>query len=1674
MKNLLFLLIFGVSFSYAGNIRTNKIFTPNEETSVYIYSYSQRKSKSVKYFIYKVNDTKNFLDQHTLNNANAVKWDSLCLASKQIDKGEATFDRYYGGNISLGKLQTGIYVVEAFDGYEVYHTIVYVTPYTLLTAASTKDAVVQVKNENNLTESGFLIRNARHEKPNYVHNKLAYFKGENFDNFFYARRGEQFALSTAYLSYSYNSQVFTGHLFSDRSAYRPKQWVYFHGVFRNKDGSSYAIPKDSVHYTIHNAQYEEVAKKWIKLNKDGAISDSLYLEESFKLGTYKVTFSTTGYSYYWNNSSPQFTFELEEYKKPEFEVLVNSTKSQYQSGSELTANISAKYFFGAPVTQAKVQYKVVREDFYIPWYYFSPWYRWYSAYYENQYRASEVVHSGQLEINEKGEAQVSYSIPEKTPNSRYHIIAEVTDGSRRTITGKATVLSSLTDYSLNARAEKYYYYEDEQPSIKLMAYDLSKNLKEAKLKIELKKYSYNNRIWNHDEVIRDFNFTTSTDPQNNTFELPKLDAGYYYLDITSTDSRGNKVSTNAYFSVYEEGKSYYYNPWRNGSTADLNIESNKDVYEADDNIVLTLNSRIKGDVLLTVNGMEMYHFNTHLMNPLDENTPDFRMISLNLPSDLVGNVNIQLSSLKNGYPIQSQKNITILPNQKMLDVSLEFDAKKYKPGDRAKATVRVKDYLGNPVPNANVALYASDESIYSLYPDKTKKIDEVFYPSGLSFSLRLSHNAFNYYGYGKAITPITIRDRMKKHQLTFSELYNISFAKNEFVNAAHSSNRQNIEGIALDKSGLVPLKNINIKYGSRNYTTDAYGYFSFKATANDSVLTFNSSSNSSHSFIIHGGGKGLSGYFGINKKTGKHESEIHQNITYTIDDLVLAESANEELDATTVMDSEVSGGAVATGFAGAPMAKESAKGDANKDFKSLEGQKQQAEDQNAPAKLRNNFRDILGFQPDLKTNGMGVAQFEFTVPDNLTTWRAQARVYNAQTQVGQAMVKIISTKNLLVRAETPRFITRGDELYLATTVHNYLDSKKKTTVIVEADGLELSSTKRVVEIEPNGEAHIDWTLSAKQVGSAKIRVKALTNEESDAMEVKVPVQPFGLEVMKSDNIYLSQNGSKSIELEIPMNGELASANLEISVAPSISSSLTASLESLIGYPYGCVEQTMSRFLPTVIVANTMTKMGKSLSTNIDQTELDKMVTQGTKRLAELHHNDGGWGWWENDASHPFMTSYVVNGLYIAKEAGYNIPDAMINQGKNAMRNMISNKNEKIDGTTSAYMAMVLAKTGETSSYKKIDIPSKLENAYEVALWAQAAAYAKDHKTQNTMISWLEENVIESGSMAYWGGKKFYYSWQDDQVETTANAIHALLLKDEDHALIPKSVIWLLNKRKGNSWYNTRQTAMSVYALQNLIKKEINPDLEYELAVNGFNIGRFKLDNSDVNKPAHSFQVDGEKLLTAVQNAKTGKDYLKEGKNKIKLSMTGKGSLFLSAKLTYYLDGKNASHLSPGNEDLDIEREYYKLVPKTTKNGLIYEKVAADKMNINSGDNILVKVKVKAKSPQEYVLIEDPIPAGCEFIRDYTGYNVEGENLYQNKGRGYYGWYWNYWYTHRELRDNKIAFTVTRLAAGNEYSYTYLMKAQIPGQYKLNPAVVQLMYYPEFRNYTQFGEFRILE
>src|SRR5205823_25857 len=122
-----------------------------------------------------------------------------------------------------------------------------------------------------------------------------------------------------------------------------------------------------------------------------------------------------------------------------------------------------------------------------------------------------------------------------------------------------------------------------------------------------------------------------------------------------------------------------------------------------------------------------------------------------------------------------------------------------------------------------------------------------------------------------------------------------------------------------------------------------------------------------------------------------------------------------------------------------------------------------------------------------------------------------------------------------------------------------------------------------IEVPAGGESRVDWRVNVVREGQTTIRMKALTDEESDAVEQKFPVYVHGMLKMDSYSGALRpKDESDRVTINVPAQRRQSESTLEVRYSPTLAGAMVDALPYLVDYPYGCTEQTLNHFLPTVV------------------------------------------------------------------------------------------------------------------------------------------------------------------------------------------------------------------------------------------------------------------------------------------------------------------------------------------------------------------------------------------------------------------------------------------------------------------------------------------------------------
>jgi len=608
-------------------------------------------------------------------------------------------------------------------------------------------------------------------------------------------------------------------------------------------------------------------------------------------------------------------------------------------------------------------------------------------------------------------------------------------------------------------------------------------------------------------------------------------------------------------------------------------------------------------------------------------------------------------------------------------------------------------------------------------------------------------------------------------------------------------------------------------------------------------------------------------------------------------------------------------------------------------------------------------------------------------------------------------------------------------------------------------------------------------------------MKALTDEESDAMQMRFPVYVHGMvkQVPKTGVIRASQTRAE-IKFKVPAERRVAQSRLELRYSPTLAGAMVDALPYLVGYPYGCTEQTLNRFLPTVITQQTLRRIGVDLDTirnkrtNLnaqeigddkqragqwrryrhnpvfDEDQVTAMVSAGVKRLTAMQLSDGGWGWFSGygEHSYPHTTAVVIHGLQIARENKVTISDGVVERGVQWLKDYQAKEIERLilwDRTKKkgksradnldAFIYMVLTDNAfENKKMRNYLYRDRNSLAvYAKAMFGMALVKAEDSQKLAMIIKNIEQFLVrdDENQTAYLTlpNASYWWYWYGSEYEAHAYYLKLLARTDPSGETASGLVKYLLNNRKhATYWNSTRDTAVIVEAFADYLAAsgEAMPDLTLDIFYN--------------NQKMKTVRITAENLFTFDNQFVLEGKQIPSGTNTITLKKSGSGPVYFNAYLDYFT---LEDFITKAGLEIKVQRRVFRLkevekkIKDTGSRGQVvdrkvekYEREPLENMAaLKSGDLVEVELVIESKNDYEYLVFEDMKAAGFEPVEVRSGYTGNEMGAYV------------------EFRDQKVAFFVRRLARG-KHSVNYRLRAEVPGKFSALPARGYAMYAPELK------------
>src|SRR5262252_2145508 len=685
-------------------------------------------------------------------------------------------NEYDSRMITLGKIDAGVYLVEAVNGEQRAYSLAVVTNLTMIektnkhgqvlvyivdrkTGAPHEGVNVEVTNAKNSLATGntdksglfktvvkvpdtpdtpaedvdqensqknpFLIMGR--ERDNFVISDIEsfYFGGEG---------GEDDVLS---------GEDVTSYIYTDRPIYRPAQSVFFKGILRQWTTRGYQlIDSKTVNVVVEDPNNGKVFERELPLSDRGTFSGQLDLGDEAPLGSYNITASV-------GDAKSSGYFEVQEYKKPEFKVTVKGPKEFAAVGEKVRFNISANYFFGAPVTNADVHYYIYKQRYYHWW-----WGDESSDEFDDAagpeseggdeedygYYGNDLVTEGDAEINAQGQASVEFVVPAPEDKEEwdysYRLEAQVTDASRREMEGAASFIGTRGKSVADAFPERYIYYQGDAAKIRVKTADyagkpvsekVTLKFIEQKYEKKEKEEEYNGyKYKSYDFILHERELASAdvnTDSQGNAaydFNVPS--PGDIYVKAIVYENGKQIVNRGGSFWAPDKKGEWEDFEYRDYDEKAIKLVPDKKSYKPGETAhVLAMLPADKAHLLVT----------TELSNVMTVRQIDApgRSVVIDVPIEhrYEPNVYLDVSFVKDSDMYSQSQLIAVPARDKMLKLDIVPNKKEFKPRDVASYTVLARNEDGSPAANTEVSLGIVDEAIYSIQAETAANIKREFY-----------------------------------------------------------------------------------------------------------------------------------------------------------------------------------------------------------------------------------------------------------------------------------------------------------------------------------------------------------------------------------------------------------------------------------------------------------------------------------------------------------------------------------------------------------------------------------------------------------------------------------------------------------------------------------------------------------------------------------------------------------------------------------------------------------------------------------------------------------------------------------------------------------------------------------------------------------------------------------
>lgn len=1483
-----------------------------------------------------------------------------------------------------------------------------------------------------------------------------------------------FSRNTNDADYEKNRRLF---FYTDRGIYRPGQTVFFKGIAVTTDSKTklsklYTTQKPVLIY-LRDANGKKYDSLSVTLNEYGSLTGKFQIPQNVLTGRFSVMTE--------NFHQVLAEFNVEEYKRPKFNITFEKAKGAYRLNDSVTIIGTANAFAGNHIDGANVVYSVRRNTRF----------RYDNWSYRRPYPSTnnrEISH-GEIKTDTQGRFTITFKasaddIVDKTGNPLFdfYVSADVTDISGETRSNNTTVTVGYSSMLLQIGAPDVIE-TDSLKNIKISSTNLSYEKEPAIVNLKIyslvaPEYAVRKRYWQRpDQFVmskKEFanNFPndeyqeesevntwstaalvaeeTVNTKEKDSFAIASgsLQPGHYRIEITSTDKYGEKVKQVKYIALFSSAnkrmpsQAFQFNYTKQGTAKPGEEATFFRSSVAEDLFIIrkTDRPRRKNEDYILLDKLSKFETITYTPDETDR-----------------GGVGISEVYVYDNRVYTHEYNVTIPWSNKELAVKYATYRDKTEPGSKETWTITVQNDKNEKVP-AELMTAMYDASL-----DQFKPIDWNV-PS-----------IWETHGSETDFTGVTNFNSQQSQENYIPEI----FKPELFI--AH-------DYLAADASELL----------NKNITR----------WLNDSTVYVSIGNHfQNYNFAEYGAQLGAnSGAIKIRGMASRDQNKAKSPVAFLDGNALKEVSLAKFTPPQIVADEEV-------------KEEESKTGTPN-------------------IITRKNFSETAFFFPQLNADSTGSFQFSFTMPEALTQWKWMSLAHTKDLAFGIQSANIVTQKKLMVQPNAPRFLREGDHIELSSKIVNLSD--KEVTGQVSLELVDASTNTSVDGWFQNIFPSQYFSVEAGQSFAVKFplqipfsfnrpltwRIKARAGEFSDGEENTLPVLTNRQLVTESLPLFLPTDTTQKFSFDKLLHNtseSLTHEALTIEFSTNPVWYAIKALPYLMEYPYDCAEQTFNRFYANALAAWIVNKDPKikkvfeqwksdtaSLKSNLQKNEeLKQTLLQETpwvfqaeseeqqqkniallfdlvklgnetesilQKLFQLQLPNGSFSWFKGGNEDRFMTNYILTGIGKLKRLGALSPETSA-----AIRPMLLKAIQYLDEKNAEDYNWLVKNKADLSKqhigstqidylYMRSffrDLAQQSPAAYQYyftqgkQFWNTQNTFYKaklgliyyrngEEKFASTIISpaLLENTITDSKQGMYWKTTYTGY-WYASPIEHQSMMIaffSELAQNKKDNKLnkdLDAMKTWLLLNKQTNHWKTTIATADACYAL--LLNGTDCIQTEKKLTIQ---LGKMVISSNNEKTEAGTGyfkkRIDGKLVTPDMGNIVVSTKSEVRGTNNKTSQSPAWGSIYWQ----YFED---LDKITPSVSPLSLTKKLF--VEKNTDRGVVLNPVNEGD-ELKTGDKIIVRIELRSNRDMEYLHLKDMRASAMEPLNVLSGYK------WQN-GLGYY----------ESTKDVSSNFFISHLAKGT-YVFDYPLFITHTGQFSVGIATIQSMYAPEFTSHSAGIKIRV--